>query len=170
MFGWQQYALSDGSGLRKIDPQAAPMNNGDIFPLDVPLVGEYLMSAYMAPFMLPQGQPKDFFRPERFPDWEKRYHDQMRFPGFRKALLATIRHLSSTDPLAEYRALGKRGVPALLVRGVHDATVSAADMERVRQAIPGARFLAVEEAGHLSHYERPEIVNPALIGFLREMK
>jgi NADPH-dependent curcumin reductase CurA len=26
MFGWQQYALSDGSGLRKIDPQAAPIS------------------------------------------------------------------------------------------------------------------------------------------------
>ena len=26
MLGWQEYALSDGSGLRKVDPQAAPVS------------------------------------------------------------------------------------------------------------------------------------------------
>jgi len=36
--------------------------------------------------------------------------------------------------------------------------------------MPSARLVAVEDAGHLPHWEQPQIVHPALIEFLREVQ
>ena len=36
--------------------------------------------------------------------------------------------------------------------------------------MPRARLVPVEEAGHLPQWERPDVVHPALIAFLRESK
>ncbi len=151
-----------------VDPQSAPMNGGNIFPLDVPILGEYIMRSFMAPFLLPGSQPKDFYRPERFPDWEARYRDPMRYRGFGRAILSTLRGMATNDPITEYAGVGKSGLPVLLVWGKEDTSVSSADIAKAREAIPGVSFHAIDEAGHLSHYERPEAVNPILIGFLKD--
>ena len=37
----------------------------------------------------------------------------------------------------------------------------------VRRAVPQAEFHPVDLAAHLPHYERPEIVSPILLEFLR---
>jgi pimeloyl-ACP methyl ester carboxylesterase len=71
------------------------------------------------------------------------------------------------DALAEYEQLGESGMPVLLLWGREDQTVSAADIETLQQAIPGAEFHPVERASHLPHYEQAEVVNPILIDFLR---
>lgn len=153
-----------------IDPQVASVSAGDIFPLNVPWVGEYLMAVYMAPRMLPRSQTQDFYQPERFPDWEGKYRDQLQYAGFRMAILSTIRNMVHLDPLAEYEALGRSGIPVMLVRGRQDQTVSSQDIDLVRGAIPGAAFHPVDEAGHLPHYEQAGAVNPLLIDFLEEAR
>jgi pimeloyl-ACP methyl ester carboxylesterase len=154
-------------GLVLIDPQVAPVVTGDIFPMNLPGVGEYIMGVYMAPSLLPKSQPKDFYQPERFPDWEAKYRLQMEYKGFKRAILSTIRHMVELDALAEYEQLGESGMPVLLLWGREDQTVSTADIETLQQAIPGAEFHPVERAGHLPHYEQAEVVNPLLIDFLR---
>jgi pimeloyl-ACP methyl ester carboxylesterase len=153
-------------GLVLIDPQVVPVSTGDIFPMNVPLVGEYIMSVYMAPYMLPASQPDDFYRPERFPNWEAKYRDQMQYAGFKRAILSSIREMVSLFPLVDYRALGKRDLPVLLIWGEEDQTISAAEADQVREAIPQAEFHPIPEAGHLSHYEAAGVVNPLLIDFL----
>ena len=55
---------------------------------------------------------------------------------------------------------GRRG----LRRG--DAVTGPEIGRDLAAGIPGARFLLVEEAGHLVNLEQPEIVNEALLDFL----
>ena len=57
-------------------------------------------------------------------------------------------------------------VPTLVVTGAEDALFAPEVGRELASAIPGARFLLVEEAGHLSSLERPEVVNEALLDFL----
>jgi len=154
------------SRLILIDPQVAPVSTGEIFPLNLPGVGEYIMAVYMAPSMLPKSQPQDFYQPERFPDWEEEYRLQMEYKGFKRAILSTIRNMVDMDALAEYEALGQAGLPVLLLWGREDATISAADIQLLRGAIPQAEFHPVEKAGHLPHYEQAGRVDPLLIDFL----
>src|SRR5829696_7501309 len=60
--------------------------------------------------------------------------------------------------------LGSIQVPTLVITGQEDAGPEVGrDLAAV---IPGARFLLVEEAGHLANLEQPEIVNEALLDFL----
>jgi pimeloyl-ACP methyl ester carboxylesterase len=152
------------------DPQVAPVSASEIFPMNVPFVGEYFMAVYVAPVMLPKSQPDDFYQPERFPDWEKRYRVRMQYTGFKRAILSSIRNMVGMDALGEYKKLESRGYPIALFWGQEDQTVSAVDIALLRKAIPELEFHSVEKAGHLAHYERPEVVNPILIEFLRKIE
>jgi pimeloyl-ACP methyl ester carboxylesterase len=153
-----------------IDPEVAPVSTQRIFPLNIPLVGEYLMMVYVAPVELPKTQSDDFYRPDRFPDWEAMYRVQLQYKGFRRAILSTIRLQPGMDSLAEFGAVGQQNLPALLIWGREDKTVSSADMQQLVKLIPGIEYHIIEEAGHIPQYERPEVVNPLLVEFLNGLK
>ncbi len=152
-----------------IDPLTEALTLQEVFPTNVPLIGEYVMAVYAIPFLFPASQKKDFYRPERFPDWVARYQVQMRYKGYRRAILSTLRNLMrDVDPLVEYRALGRAGRRVLLFRGAADRTITQENIDAIQSAIPGVRFHEIKEAGHVPHYEQAAVVNPIIIGFLRE--
>jgi pimeloyl-ACP methyl ester carboxylesterase len=153
-----------------IDPEVAPVSTQRIFPLNIPLVGEYLMTVYLAPVMLPKTQADDFYKPDKFPEWEAMYRVQLPYKGFRWAILSTIRAQPGMDSLAEFGAVGRLNLPALLIWGREDKTVSSADMQQLVKLIPGIEYHIIEEAGHIPQYERPEVVNPLLVEFLNGLK
>jgi pimeloyl-ACP methyl ester carboxylesterase len=57
-------------------------------------------------------------------------------------------------------------VPTLVVHGEEDAIIGPEAGRELAAAIPDARFLLVERAGHLANLEQPEVVNEALLDFL----
>ena len=134
--------------------------------LKMPLLGEYLMAVDIAP-TLPESQRNDFVHPERFPDWADRYRPQMRFKGFRRALLSTLRNYLPVDWSKDYSCVGAGSAPVLLVWGKDDRDVPFETSREVRAAIPRAQFLAVDDAAHVPFLERPEIVHPAFVQFLQ---
>jgi len=134
--------------------------------LAAPLVGDFLFCVAAVPGM-PGGQRGDFFHPERYPDYFEKYTVQMRYRGFRHALLSTLRDFLSQDVTPAYRAVGKSGKPVLLVWGRADQDVPFEVSNAVRKDVPQAEFHAIEDAAHVPFYEHPEIVNPILIEFLR---
>jgi pimeloyl-ACP methyl ester carboxylesterase len=134
--------------------------------LKTPLVGEYTMAVDLAP-KLPESQSNDFEHAERFPDWADRYRPQMRFKGFRRALLSTVRHYLPMDWSQDFACVGAGTAPVLLVWGKHDRDVPFDTSRAILAAIPRAQFLAVDDSAHVPFLERPEIVHPALVDFLR---
>lgn len=152
-----------------VAPEVIQTTQGDIFPLNLPLVGEYLMGAVMEPFVLPGLQAADFAQPENFPDWEVRYRVQLQYKGTGRALLSTIRNLTRHDPEEEYRALDGLGIPLLLIWGEDDQTIGLEQVEVLKGLVPDILVMIVPKAGHLPHYEQPEIVNPVIIQFLGEI-
>ena len=134
--------------------------------LGAPLLGEYYMTVLVAP-SLAEGQLADFYQPERFPDWPEKYRVQMQYQGFRRALLSTMQNYTTRDVRGEFERIGKSGRPVLLLWGEADQSVPLPVSEEILRAIPQAEFHLIQEAGHLPHYERPEVVNPILVGFLQ---
>ncbi len=59
--------------------------------------------------------------------------------------------------------------PTLVVCGSDDAATPIARSEDIRRAIPGARLEQIPGAGHLSAWERPELVTPLLAGWLADV-
>ncbi len=152
--------------LTLIDPLVTNMFQSAIFPLNVPGIGEYLMAVVMEPFVLPKTQSGDLVHPERFPDWEGKYKVQTRYKGFGRAVLSTMRNFAELDTLSIYQDLAENDLPTLIIWGKEDQTISAEDIDLLREILPNHHFEAIEEAGHIPHYEKADEVNPILIDIL----
>jgi 3-oxoadipate enol-lactonase len=57
-------------------------------------------------------------------------------------------------------------VPTLVVVGADDRLTPPAMAKSIADAIPGARFVVIPAAGHLSNIEQPTAFNDAVLGFL----
>jgi pimeloyl-ACP methyl ester carboxylesterase len=149
-----------------VSPQISTVTTKDIFPLNIPIVGEYLMAVYVAPIALPNAQEHDFHTPKNYPDWKDRYLIQTQYKGFRKAILSSIRCMVGQNVMQEYEAIVKKEYPVSLLWGQEDQTILANEIDKIQLVIPDLEFHSIEEAGHLVHFEKSEIVNPVLIDFL----
>ncbi|HSN68685.1 MAG TPA: alpha/beta fold hydrolase [Thermoanaerobaculia bacterium] len=86
---------------------------------------------------------------------------------------------SKDGVIAALGAMARRGdssallprieVPTLVVAGREDAITPPSDAERMRSAIPGAELLILENAAHLSNFERPAEFNRAVSRFLQKV-
>jgi pimeloyl-ACP methyl ester carboxylesterase len=132
-----------------------------------PVIGEFEMDVRISP-TLPESQMDDFLHPEQFPGWSEKYLPQTHYKGFRRALLSTLRDYLPRDNRAEYAALGRSGIPVLLIWGRADKDVPFEVSGDVLKAIPQAQFLPIDDAAHVPHLEHPELVNPVLIQFLNQ--
>lgn len=138
--------------------------------LRLPLVGELalgvlgrfgrrsLIESMLTDFYQPSQVMLDYFVP--------RYQEQMQYRGFKRAILSTFRRGLLDEDLQVYQRLGQGGKPVLLVWGEHDQTVPFHHHQTFQQLVPQAEFHAIPAAGHLPHFERPELVNPLLVEFL----
>lgn len=157
------------AGVILISPEVTQTTNRDIFPMNIPGVGEYLMSAVMEPYILPKLQAGDFTHPENFPDWEAKYRVQMQFKGTGRALLSTIRELVKLNPELEYQALQRTYLPVMLIWGDADQTIGTDQIDVLQQIMPELEIRIVEDGGHLVHYENSAKVNSELIDFLERI-
>lgn len=62
--------------------------------------------------------------------------------------------------------LSKATVPVLVIHGEQDQLMPVDGAKQMASNIPGARFVAIADAGHLSPMENPEAVNAAIRDFL----
>lgn len=58
-------------------------------------------------------------------------------------------------------------VPTLVLVGKHDEISTVAEMKEIADGIPGAEFVEIPHAGHLTSLENPEAVNSAIESFLQ---
>lgn len=144
-----------------------PMSAGGELPglLELPVVGPWLWKVRYVPGMA-DGQLTDFLHPENYPTWVDRYRPQMRYRGFGRALLSTLRMTSTLDFDSLFAGVSRTGVPVLLVWGRQDRTVPFPMSDVVRRNIPSAEFFPVDSAGHLPHIEQAALVHDRLIDFL----
>lgn len=144
-----------------IDPSHQSFYN---WKIGAPLLGEFLFGVFKMP-KAALGQLTDFFQPEKFVGWDKKYEVQMQYKGHRNALLSTLRHFAKPDKLYLYQAVGELAIPKLLIWGKQDNTLPISKSPRVAKALKVETFV-VENSGHLPHYEHPELINAKLLEFL----
>ncbi len=140
---------------------------GEPMPWEVrlPVVGEYIACVAFVP-SLPARQRDDFVHPERYPGYFAKYEEQMRYRGFQRAILSTVRDFFSRDARPDFRRVGASGKPVLLVWGEQDRDAPFETSKAVIGDIPQAEFHALEGEAHVAFYESPEIVNPMVARFL----
>lgn len=146
------------------------------FPMDIPwigrltrlpLIGEYLTKSFGDRILL-KGAQKNFFKPERFPNLEKEYGEQMRYIGFKRSILSSLRNMRLESFQEEYEQLGKNPIPKLLIWGKQDRVVPFYLNEIALKTLPGIEFLPLDNEGHVPHYESTERMTPKLLEFLKK--
>jgi pimeloyl-ACP methyl ester carboxylesterase len=133
--------------------------------IKVPLVGELIMSLFLEKFLI-STLAQDDFGVDQYPDYVEVALQQMRFVGYRRSLLSTLRNDMLSDLTDIYFRVGKQSRPSLLLWGVQDKIIPLETNHQVRDAIPNIEFHPIERAGHVPHDERPEVVISLLIDFL----
>ncbi len=149
-----------------VDPMVYPPSRKEIAPLTWPLIGRYLANVYLMP-RLASGQTSDFLDKSRFPDWETRFREQMRFRGFRRAIVSTLMEFDGPGILEEYEKLGQSSEKVGVFWGREDQTVPLKHSEELLELVPQAQLVVIDQAGHLPHMERAEKFNPQLLDLLR---
>lgn len=95
-----------------------------------------------------------------------RRHDQGKEPGSWKELLHQIVANNTANPTWTVDDLRRVSCPTLLMAGENDPFAPLEQMVTMKQEIPGAEWLIVNDAGHPVHFEHPEIVGPRILDFL----
>ncbi len=131
----------------------------------IPILGELLIALFGSKSMI-KSIASDFFDPELVAIFQEKYKVQMGFKGFKQAILSTIRNGMLDTFLETYKKVGALKKPTLIFWGMDDETTPYENHPLILQALPHAEFHAIENCGHLPHYEKPEIFNPILLEFL----
>jgi pimeloyl-ACP methyl ester carboxylesterase len=131
----------------------------------VPGLGELLLGLIGTERMV-RGAASDFYDPTHVGAFQEHYREQMQFRGFKRAVLSTLRNKMVAGAPQVYRELGRLSTPVLLVWGESDRTIPFEESRSLLTLLPHAEFRPIPDAGHIPHYERPEIVNPLILNFL----
>lgn len=152
-----------------IDPIGAkPLGLGRIVKAAaMPFVGEAIMGL-VGSVRIARLIAASPFDPEHIGEFGERYITQMEYRGFKRAILSTIRNDMLGSFLDVYERIGKMDKPVLLFWGRHDNTVPFKHSDVLRAALPNVQFHAIENCGHIPHYQKPDEVNPILLDFLRQ--
>jgi len=84
--------------------------------------------------------------------------------GLKGCLLAMAGRTDTTGYLQQIK------IPALVVCGSEDKLTPPAVMKSMSEQIKNSEFIVVEDAGHMTPVEKPEIVNTAINDFLTKHK
>jgi pimeloyl-ACP methyl ester carboxylesterase len=132
----------------------------------IPLLAEAVLGLVGSENMV-KSIASDFFDPKLVEEFQARYAVQMKYKGFKRAILSTIRNNMLDSFIEIYKRVGEIGKPVLLFWGRNDMTVPIAHSNDLLAAMPEARLHVVENCGHIPHYEKPEEVNPVLLEFIQ---
>ncbi len=161
-----RFAAEHPDRVRSVVLVAPVTRPQDIGAMAWPGVGEWLMRAWYLP-KLAGSQLEDFPHPERMAGWAERFQPQMRYDGFGRAILSSMRHVIPQSSAPDFEKIGKSGLPVLLVWGDADRTIPYAQHADVQRAIPQASLVTMPGLGHLTVVEDPAATDPHIAGFLK---
>lgn len=144
----------------------APHNEpAKAMPMNVPIIGEFIVRNYYLPTMIKkQAQAEE--KSDLYKGWTAKLRKQLKYRGTAQSVLSSIQNVSTKDSVPYYHAIGSQGRPVLLFWGEEDDTLPFSQNKVVREALRSAEFVSLPNVGHLANVDGADTVNPRLIGFL----
>ena len=98
------------------------------------------------------------------PSLINRYHDMLRAPGVRAAILDRGNQTIYTDPVPRLKAIK---APTLLIWGAEDRMIPSTNARNYESVLENSQTLVLPKLGHLIQEEQPERGLMAVLEFLR---
>ena len=136
--------------------------------LTAPLLGDWLMQVFRGRIAL-AAHADLVHTKNRVGDLLRQFEPQFEFAGSRRALLSTLRRMPLADFTARYAELGRTTLPVELIWGRQDQVTPFSSSTLATHLLPKARLDAIDDAGHLAHYDQPDLVFGRLLPFLRSV-
>jgi pimeloyl-ACP methyl ester carboxylesterase len=95
-----------------------------------------------------------------------RQYQLSRIKGTTWVLYSTLQNGKDTSKMGDY--FSRIHHPALLIWGERDLIFPLSVGENLHQAIQGSKLFVIEKSGHIPMWETPEVVNRAILDFLKE--
>ena len=138
--------------------------------ISVPLLGDLLYNRWLNEKL--ETTKFLFYRPPAIVDELLPEINRVKqLPGIRKAMLRSIRSSISIRGLRQRSyilgPLKASQVPLLIIWGAEDIIISASHAEAASRELPESIVRVIPECGHWPQMEKPDLVNPMLISFLR---
>ncbi|MEN9563523.1 MAG: Proline iminopeptidase [Chloroflexota bacterium] len=133
----------------------------------MPGFGELAIGLFGSDGMI-KGAASDLFSVELVELFQEKYKIQMKYQGFKRAILSTMRNGMLESFLDTYKRIESLKKPTLLFWGKQDTTVPFEHSHDILAAMPHTEFHAFDQCGHIPHYERASEVNGILLEFLRK--
>jgi pimeloyl-ACP methyl ester carboxylesterase len=89
----------------------------------------------------------------------------LQIAGFNRYNARTV---AGQFPRHEPAALAATGVPVLFLVGAEDVRFPAELVRGMHVAVAGSRYVEIPSAGHSAYFERPDVFNSLVAGFLAE--
>lgn len=152
--------------LIMISPFGLPQELGFLAEMiKAPFIGEYMM-AVAGDRVMKARLDKNFYKPRNIESIRPLYIEQMKYKGYKRALLSTMRHFMSLDFTPVFNKVGRLDIPVLLIWGRKDAVVPFELSRNIIKAVPKAEFVPLDNNGHVPTLENPDLISQIMIEFL----
>ncbi len=94
------------------------------------------------------------------------HEEQIKIPGYREAILSTIKYGPLYDLENVYIKLGKQKREGCLIWGKKDNVVPFSLIEKLMTLVPWLKLYTIEDGTHAVNYQKADIVNTILCSFL----
>lgn len=102
------------------------------------------------------------------PDLMDKASKQFAYRGVGRSIFSAVKHLKRSDLVTPYVALEQEKKPVLLIWGEKDDVIPVSEANVVQALVPHIEYHMIKDAGHVPHYEFPNIVNPILRQFFQK--
>lgn len=142
--------------------------SGNTWAMRTPVLRDYLFSLFGSRLLMAR-LPAYSVDPKVLPQLQQGYAPTLRWRGFKRAVLSSIRNMPIHDAVGLY-AEASAVTPTQVIWGAEDRVTPYPGELRVREAFPHAELVILPGAGHLPHYEDPQRIATAILGFLLSVR
>ncbi len=133
----------------------------------IPGVGEWIMAVIGKKTLLTSFQ-EDEKRGFLSSEIVKKYTEQLYFKRYRNALLSTMRNYPMQNLKDEYKTLGEKNIPTIILWGTLDSTVPYDGAKKIQEFFPKSKLTAFEGVEHSIVYSHPDKVNQVVLDFVNK--
>ena len=152
--------------LTMVGPAGWPQEGGSIPLLGIPVVSEFVFHYFGKQILRPVVDAY-LFNPSEHSEVVQEWDRFASYPGYTRSALSTLKHSPVLNYIEGWKQLESLNKPTLFIWGKQDVSFPFSNTKLLRELIPHAKIVGIDDAAHWVNIEQAALVNSEIIEFLR---